>query len=134
MGKLSEPLDETLTPFKRRQLQIRVSRWLKDEQWIGNALRDDRDYSNKTEILRNLGTAIAYAQRQLAAGRAQEFFKLPDGKIISFNPGGRWHGWIFRQGRDGKLPPSATRRANADTKAEVIDAWNEAARTPPEKR
>jgi hypothetical protein len=37
---------------------------------------------------------------------AQEFFRLPDGKIIiiSFNPGGgRWHGWIFRVGRDGQL-------------------------------
>lgn len=37
---------------------------------------------------------------------AQEFFKLPDGKIISFNPGGgraRWHGWIFRIGRNSEL-------------------------------
>lgn len=34
---------------------------------------------------------------------AQEFFKLPEGKIVCFNPGGRWHGWIFRTGRDGGL-------------------------------
>jgi hypothetical protein len=32
-----------------------------------------------------------------------EFFKLPDGKIVCFNPEGRWHGWIFRVGRDGGL-------------------------------
>lgn len=36
---------------------------------------------------------------------AQEFFKLPDGQVVSFNPKSRWHGWILSVGRDGQLIP-----------------------------
>lgn len=31
------------------------------------------------------------------------FFELPDGKIICFNPGGRWHGWLFHRHPDGQF-------------------------------
>lgn len=31
------------------------------------------------------------------------FFELPDGKIICCNPGGRWHGWLFRRHPDGQF-------------------------------
>lgn len=32
-----------------------------------------------------------------------EFVKLPDGKMVCFNPGGRWHGWLFTLHPDGNL-------------------------------
>ncbi len=31
------------------------------------------------------------------------FFELPDGKIVCFNPGGRFHGWLFRRHPDGQF-------------------------------
>jgi|GEM_PF-2325375 len=31
------------------------------------------------------------------------FFALPDGKVVCFNPGGRWHGWLFRRHPDGQF-------------------------------
>jgi hypothetical protein len=32
-----------------------------------------------------------------------EFFELPNGKAVCFNPGGRWHGWLFYRHPDGQL-------------------------------
>lgn len=32
-----------------------------------------------------------------------QYFELPDGKVVSFNPAGRWHGWIWRRHPDGQL-------------------------------
>jgi hypothetical protein len=34
---------------------------------------------------------------------AQEFFELPDGKVVCCNPGGRFHGWLFYRHPDGQL-------------------------------
>jgi hypothetical protein len=31
------------------------------------------------------------------------YFKLPDGRVVSFNPCGRWHGWIWRIHPDGQM-------------------------------
>ena len=31
------------------------------------------------------------------------FFELPDGKMVCFNPGGRFHGWLFRRHPDGQF-------------------------------
>lgn len=32
-----------------------------------------------------------------------EFFKLPDGKFVCCNPGGRFHGWLFYRHPDGQF-------------------------------
>jgi hypothetical protein len=37
------------------------------------------------------------------AAMNETFFDLPNGKVICFNPGGRWHGWIFHRHIDGRL-------------------------------
>ena len=31
------------------------------------------------------------------------YFALPDGMVVSFNPCGRWHGWLWRRHPDGQL-------------------------------
>ncbi len=31
------------------------------------------------------------------------FFELPDGKLVCFNSGGRFHGWLFRRHPDGQF-------------------------------
>ncbi len=33
---------------------------------------------------------------------AQELFELPDGTAVCCNPGGRFHGWLFRKHPDGQ--------------------------------
>lgn len=33
----------------------------------------------------------------------ETFFALPDGKFVCFNPGGRWHGWLFYRHPDGQF-------------------------------
>mgnify|MGYP001566898881 CR=1 FL=1 len=33
---------------------------------------------------------------------AQEMFDLGDGLAVSSNPGGKFHGWLFRQHPDGQ--------------------------------
>jgi hypothetical protein len=35
------------------------------------------------------------------------FFELPDGKIVCFNPDGRWHGWLFHRHADGQFVSEA---------------------------
>lgn len=32
---------------------------------------------------------------------AQQLFDLGDGRVVNFNPAGRFHGWIFRRHPDG---------------------------------
>lgn len=34
---------------------------------------------------------------------AGKFFELPDGKIVCFNAGGRWHGWLLHRHPDGQF-------------------------------
>ncbi|HWV44156.1 hypothetical protein [Pseudorhodoplanes sp.] len=33
----------------------------------------------------------------------QELFELPDGTAVCCNPGGRFHGWLFRRHPDGQM-------------------------------
>jgi len=32
---------------------------------------------------------------------ARQLFALPDGQAVCVNPGGQWHGWIFKRHPDG---------------------------------
>lgn len=33
----------------------------------------------------------------------QQLFDLGDGRVVQFNPAGRFHGWVFRRHADGQL-------------------------------
>lgn len=33
----------------------------------------------------------------------QQLFDLGDGRVVQFNPAGRFHGWVFRRHPDGQL-------------------------------
>lgn len=37
----------------------------------------------------------------MKGGTEAEMFLLPDGTAVNFNPGGRFHGWLFRRYADG---------------------------------
>ncbi len=55
----------------RKQLRAIYRRWLEDEKFFDElATRQPQEFSNATEILRNLGSAIAYAQRMAASPQA----------------------------------------------------------------
>ncbi len=52
-----------MTPAQqRRKIKTIYRRWLEDEKFFDEiAVRPSEEFSNVTEVLRNLGSAIAYA-------------------------------------------------------------------------
>lgn len=52
-----------LTATQRRQVKLIYRRWLKDEAFFDEiCARPNQEFCDVTEVLRNLGSAIAYAQ------------------------------------------------------------------------
>lgn len=56
--------------------------------------------SEHTDALPYMAVQIAEAIE--AAGSKQELFDVGGGLAVSFNPRGRFHGWLFRQHPDGQ--------------------------------
>lgn len=53
---------------QKRKVKAIYRRWLEDEKFFDAiAPRPDQEFSDIQEVLRNLGSAIAYAQRFVAA-------------------------------------------------------------------
>lgn len=61
-----------MTMCERRDvITAMLSRWRRDEARLEKMFNGGEEFSDGTEILRNLGTAIAYANGWLASGRSR---------------------------------------------------------------
>lgn len=59
-----------LTAGQRRAMRRKLDRWLDDEAYFDAVKGDRSEFSDLTEIMRNLGSAIAYLQGVLNKDKA----------------------------------------------------------------